>query len=304
MIDPLEPHPVDERAVSHRGLDCDPEYFLCDYHERITSDFAAQSARLARESGREIGDLAGWKRAFADDLARAAPFAPGIKCTLAYERRLDFAPVSEAEAAPIAARALRGETLPPADAGALQNHLIDVIAGLAADHGLPMKFHTGLHAGGWNLLENADPKPLTTLIRRHPRTRFDLFHISYPYYREAAVLAKYYPNVTVDLCWAWAFSPYETAQALHALLDLVPTGKVFGFGGDYYHLEGVVGHALLAREGIARVLAERVRHRRHSQEDAMEIARIILHDGPAQHFGVERKRAAIRAARAARAAKR
>jgi predicted TIM-barrel fold metal-dependent hydrolase len=149
----------------------------------------------------------------------------------------------------------------------------------------------------------ADPTPLTDLIRRHPRTRFDLFHISYPYYREAAVMAKYYDNVTVDLCWAWAFSPYETAQALHVLLDLVPIHKIFGFGGDYIHLEGVVGHALAAREGVARVLSERVRDGRHRESDALEIARIILHDGPAQHFSVEQKRSAVRAARAKRGEK-
>jgi hypothetical protein len=302
MIDPLEPHVRDERAVSHRGLGSDPDYFLCDYHERITGDFATQSARLADDTGIAVTDLASWKRAFAEDLARAAPFAPGIKCTLGYSRVLDFSPVSEAEAAPLAARALRGQQLTDGEFRALTDHFVDAIAGLAADHGLPMKFHTGLHAGGWNHLDRADPEPLLGLIRRHPRTRFDLFHIAYPYYREAAVMAKYYPNVTVDLCWAWAFSPHETEQALNVLLDLVPVNKIFGFGGDYYHLEGVVGHALVAREGIARVLAERVRQGRHREADAVEIARAILHDSPAEHFAVERKRAALRAARAARPA--
>jgi hypothetical protein len=299
LVDPLEPDPRDQGPLAHRGLACDPTYFLCDYHERVTEDLANSHQRLARRLGREVRDLAAWKGALADDLARVAAWAPAIKCTLGYSRALDFEPVTEADAARLAARTIAGQPLAEAERKALQDHFVDYLADLGAEHGLPLMFHTGLHAGGGNFLERTRLEPFTGLVRRHPRTRFDLFHIAYPNDRDAIVLAKYYGNVSLDFCWAWAFAPRDAEATLHACLDLLPVDKVCAFGGDYFHLEGALGHSLVAREGIARVLAERVERGWLTEEGALAVALTILHDGPARLFRTAEKLAAVRAARAA-----
>lgn len=301
LVDPLEPDPCDQGPLTHRGLASDPTYFLCDYHERVTGDLAGSHRRLGRSLGREVGDLAAWKRALADDLARVAAWAPAIKCTLGYSRCLDFEPVPEADAARLAARAIAGQPLAAAESKALQDHFVDYLADLGAEHALPLMFHTGLHAGGNNLLERTRLEPFTGLVRRHPRTHFDLFHIAYPNFRDAIVLAKYYGNVSIDFCWAWAFAPHDAELALHACLDLLPPDKIAAFGGDYFHLEGALGHSLVAREGVARVLAERVERGWLDEEGALAVARTILHDGPARVFHTAEKLATVRAARAAAA---
>lgn len=296
IIDPLEPAP-DGMAMSHRGLHCDPRYFLCDYHERVT-DWGHSHRRLAEATGIRVHDLDSWMAALYADLKKAAPFAPGIKCTQGYARVLDFAAPDEAAARAAAKKAIEGGwCLASDEQKVLVDYMIDRLATYAAEFNLPIKFHTGMHAGGGNFLERANPVPLTDLIRRHPRTKFDLFHISYPYFREAALLAKYYGNVTVNLCWAWAFSPSDSGQALSTFLDLVPVNKIFAYGADYFNLEGVVGHAEVTREGIAWVLAHRIMEKRVSESGALDIARRVMYTSPSAHFQVTEKRDAIIAAR-------
>jgi hypothetical protein len=292
LVDPLEPDPRDGGPVAHRGSGCDPEYFLCDYHERVTDDPMVAARRLQARTGHEVKDLSSLKKALADDVARAASYAPAIKITLGYTRELDFEAVAEEDAAPLAAKAIAGERLEVSEHRALVDHLVDYLADLGADLQLPVKLHTGLHAGGRNFPSRTQVEPLTGLIRRHPRTGFDLFHLGWPNFRDAALLTKYYANVHLDFCWTWEAVPADARIALDLCLDLCPVTKLFGFGGDYFHLEGAIGASALAREGIASVLARRVAAGRHTEDEALEIARTILHDAPARFFRTEEKRAA------------
>ncbi len=294
LVDPLEPDPRDGGPVTHRGSNCDPEYFQCDYHERVTEDPVLAARRLQARTGQEVRDLPSWKKALADDVARAAPFAPAIKITLGYFRDLDFDAVTERDAAPLAAKAIAGNPLDASEHRALVDHLVEYLADLGAELELPVKLHTGLHASGRNFLSRTRVEPLTGLIRRHPRTGFDLFHLGWPNFRDAALLTKYYPNVHLDFCWTWEAVPADARIALDLCLDLCPVTKLFGFGGDHFHLEGAIGASALAREGIASVLARRVAARRHTEDEALQIARTILHDAPARFFRTEEKRAAAR----------
>lgn len=298
LIDPLEPA-EDGMSKSHRGLNCDPHFFLCDYHERVT-EYGHSWRRLAVATGTTVNDLDSWMAAMYIDLKKASPFAPGIKCTLGYGRVLDFAAPDEAAARAAARKAIDGGwCLNPHEDKVLVDYIVDKLCTYAAEFRLPLRFHTGMHAGGGNFLERANPVPLTDLIRRHPNTQFDLFHISYPYFREAALLAKYYGNVAVDLCWAWAFSPSDSNQALSTLLDLVPVNKIFGFGADYTVLESVVGHAEVAREGIAWTLAHRIMEKRVTESGALDIAQRIMHRSPYEFFRLAEKRKNITEARRA-----
>jgi predicted TIM-barrel fold metal-dependent hydrolase len=114
--------------------------------------------------------------------------------------------------------------------------------------------------------------------------KFDVFHGSYPYVRELAVLAKNFPNVYVDLCWLHAVSSSSAKSALEELLDMVPANKIIGFGGDYKHVEGIYGHSKIARKNIFEVLQEKVDRGRFSLEEAKNIARMLLHDNLLEIF--------------------
>ena len=74
---------------------------------------------------------------------------------------------------------------------------------------------------------------MTSLFFLFPLVQFDLFHMSDPCQGEAAAIAKVFPNVHIDLCWAHIISPSAARRALHEMLDTVPSNKIFGYGGDY-----------------------------------------------------------------------
>ncbi len=114
--------------------------------------------------------------------------------------------------------------------------------------------------------------------------KFDVFHGSYPYVRELAVLAKNFPNVYVDLCWLHAVSSSSAKSALEELLDMVPVNKIIGFGGDYKHVEGIYGHSKIARKNIFEVLQDKVDRGRFGFDEAKNIARMLLHDNLLEIF--------------------
>ena len=67
---------------------------------------------------------------------------------------------------------------------------------------------------------------MNNLFFLYPRVKFDLFHISYPYQGELSVLAKLFPNVYVDFCWAHIVSPSVSRRTLHEFLEMVPVNKI------------------------------------------------------------------------------
>ena len=72
------------------------------------------------------------------------------------------------------------------------------------------------------------------------------------------MLAKNFPNVHLDMCWAHIVSPNASVLALQEWIDTVPLNKISAFGGDYLFVDGVYGHQHLARADVVRALAAKV----------------------------------------------
>jgi predicted TIM-barrel fold metal-dependent hydrolase len=162
--------------------------------------------------------------------------------------------------------------------------MVHTVIQLAAKRGLPIQIHTGLQEGNENILVNSKPTLLVNLFREYKEARFDVFHGSYPYTGELASLAKNFPNVYADLCWLHIISPFKARQTLSEWLDTIPSNKIFGFGGDYRFIEGVYGHAVIARYNIARVLTEKVEEGIYSKSEAVQIAHKLLKDNAHELF--------------------
>lgn len=109
-----------------------------------------------------------------------------------------------------------------------------------------------------------------------PDVKFDLFHAGMPWFREIAVLAKYFPNVYLNMAWTHIINPIQARTALSEWLDMLPNNKIFGFGGDYQMVEKVYGHLQIARYNIARVLAEKISEGSYSFEDAIMVAKNLM----------------------------
>lgn len=229
----------------------------------------------------------------------------GIKIGLAYQRSLKFDKVTFHEAEEIFTNIFEQETferimidnrhqyitagLSLRECKPLQDYLVHKMIQVASHLSLPIQIHTGLQEGNENIIANSRPTLLTNLFREYQTVRFDIFHGGYPYSGELATLAKNFQNVYIDLCWLHMISPVRARHALSEWLDTVPSNKIFGFGGDYRFIEGVYGHAVLARANITHVLAEKVDEGIMSVSQAIQIASRLLRDNAYNVFLANRE---------------
>lgn len=277
----------------------DPRFFVCarKFDRFVAPQSVADIRNLEELTDVSITDLAGLKRAMETSFQQSLDIGMvAVKSTLAYNREIHYAEVAERDAETCLQSLLAASRTPPdgfrsrveRPFRALEDHMFHHLIGLAAAHGVPVQIHTGLHAGNGNFIENSKPTHLTNLFFLFPQVQFDLFHMSYPYQGEAAAIAKVFPNVYIDLCWAHIISPSASRRALHEMLDTVPSNKIFGYGGDYRYPELSYAHAKMARRNVAQVLAEKVSEGSCSGAEALELGRKLLHDNPDALFGGSR----------------
>ena len=277
----------------------DPKFFV--YARKFDRYVAPQSAEAVGELEKltdvSITNLRGLKQAMERSFEQSLDLGMvNVKSTLAYNREIHYAEVSEAAAeADVQVLLKDGRRIPHGPHNrterpyrSMEDHMFHHLIQLAKEHKIPVQIHTGLHAGNGNFIENSKPTHLTNLFFLYPDVKFDLFHVSYPYQGELSVLAKIFPNVHVDFCWAHIISGSLSRRALHEMLETVPANKIVGYGGDYRYPELSYAHAVMARRNVARVLTEKVEEGAFTETEAAELARMLLHDNPDAMFGWRR----------------
>lgn len=269
-----------------------PAYFyhLAPSPELVDLTSRAQLDQLGANCGISIHRLDDWLSAMSMTVERwkADPLVVGIKSGHAYNRGLNFQKVSRHEAELVFNQMFthHKSVLSLQELVPLQDYLMFELMARAEAVQLPVAFHTGLQAGSFHRISDANPLLLQTLIEEFPRARIDLFHGGMPWVREIAVLAKYFPGVHLNMAWMHIINPAQARSALSEWLDLVPNTKIFGFGGDYRFVEKVYGHLKLAKQNIARVLADKVEECAFSRAEASLVARRLLFDNPNEFYGL------------------
>jgi predicted TIM-barrel fold metal-dependent hydrolase len=282
-------------ALNFAGMDADREFFTPVLFVTPFAEVASLDALRAIEA--ETGTSGTTLPRYLNGLARYLSEQQknglkGIKFLFAYMRDLQFDPVDAGTAERVFNRiagescGMRPSVLGYEETRPLQDYLVHRLTEVAGDLDLTVVFHTGIQAGNYNNLDNARPTQLWDLFRRFHNVRFDLLHGGLPFIDEAGLLAKYFPNVTVDMAWMHAISPELSVRALRDWVDLVPRNKVLGFGGDYHVVEKVYGHLVLARENIAAALADKVGQGAISRDNARAWARALLWDNPRAVYGL------------------
>lgn len=246
--------------------------------------------QMEQDSGICIASLADYCRAAQ---AVVQKYAAGglLKCALAYSRSIDFGYPDQAEAERAFYDALRQAVPSPGDqyaaftpGVAFQNYVMHSILQAANHAGMVLQFHTGLQEGNSNYISHSDPTLLTGLVMTYKNVTFDLFHISYPFAGKAAVMAKNFANVTLDMCWAHIMSPRASVSTLLEWLDLVPYNKISAFGGDYSFVDGVAGHQQMARENVAHALSIACCNGTMDEDAAKRVAKALFYDNPKRIF--------------------
>lgn len=215
-----------------------------------------------------------------------------VKIGLAYMRDLHFEEAGKADAERDFEALMRADS--PAPQGfrtafvrpfrRLEDHMFHHVMRLCEANHVPVQIHTGLFAGNGGVITNSKPTHLINTFLLYPRIQFDLFHLSIPYQEELGILAKSFPNVYADFCWAWVVSPELSRRALGEFLESVPLNKILGFGGDYKYPELSYGHAKMARRSIAQVLAVKVESGFCNEQEAFEIGKMLLYENAARLF--------------------
>ncbi len=252
--------------------------------------------QFGRPTGIKVKSLADWHRVMDFWFDKYAKYAVAVKSQNAYSRDINYeqAPAEKVEA--IFTKKLNKQPITPAHQKALEDHLFWYAVGRATENNLPVKLHTGYYAGQdymplSRLIKNVGSA--TDLCRKAKKTRFVFMHISYPYYEPLIAAAKHYTNTYVDMCWSWIINPVAAKDFLKKYLVTAPANKLLTFGGDYIPVEPVLGHATIARRGIALALSELVEDGWINLAGALELTGPIMHGNARRIFDLDTKTKAL-----------
>jgi predicted TIM-barrel fold metal-dependent hydrolase len=280
----------------------DPGFFLSDVSwllfaggDRRTRLDVGGTARdydgLAAASGIEIIDLATLLDTMEWVVVTHGRRAVALKSQHAYVRDLEHRRRNDEEAGPALQRVLRGRASAE-DMDVLGDWALAAGARLAGTHDLPFKIHTGYLAGNGVLMPRAvRPGGVVELIRAFPETRFVLMHLGHPSHAEALTLAKHYPNVFVDWCWAWSLDPRSAELAFRSAVHSVPRNKLFIFGGDAAYAHAAWAYSEQARDGLLRALRAEIHDRLLTEDAACRLALRVMRENQLEVFDVQRARA-------------
>ncbi|MBI3909584.1 MAG: amidohydrolase family protein [Armatimonadetes bacterium] len=273
-----------------------PDFFLYDLSWWEFCSGNLNLPALAEETGITVAHLGHLRDAMACLFERYAPCAIAVKAQHAYSRTLRWRERSDHEAALALDRVLADpQSVDEETRLTLGDWCWARGVELATEHNLPFKLHTGYYAGTGHMPVDRIPAGnLCDLLTRYPEARFVLMHIAYPYNDELVALAKRYPNVWVDLCWAWSIDPYSSADFVRRFLHAVPANKLFGFGGDTRPPTSAVAYAWQARRWLTRALEAEVAAGDMTEKQAMRVATRLLRGNQYACFDIEGTRAAIK----------
>ncbi len=166
----------------------------------------------------------------------------------------------------------------------LRDYVVDQMILMATELDMVVAVHTGY----WGDFRNVDPLHMIPILQRHPDTRFDIFHMGYPWPRQTLMLGKRFPNVWLNFCWMHAVSPRCAVAMWDEAIDVVPMNKLLAFGGDYSRaVELVYGHLTIARENLAQVLARRILDGQFNETQALALARKWFWHNPIELYALD-----------------
>jgi len=221
-----------------------------------------------------------------------AKYAVAAKSQNAYNRDINYDKVDAGTAESLFKKKLDRQPLAPAEQKAIEDHLFWYAVEKATQNNLPVKLHTGYyfyinHMPLSQLMNN--PGAASILCEKSSKTRFVFMHICYPYYEPMIALAKHFTNAYVDMCWSWIINPVGAKDFLKKFLVTAPANKILTFGGDYVPVEPVLGHATIARRGIALALSELVDEGWLDIDDALRLTDTIMHENARKIFDLDNK---------------
>lgn len=215
-----------------------------------------------------------------------------IKYEAAYFRTLYFSDPPRERAEAIYAKYRSGGVPSAEDYRVFQDYIFRVMVEQAGKLKLPMHFHTAVGIGDYFSLRQGNVLNLENVLRypRYKNTTFVLVHGGWPYEKEAALLTAV-KNVYLDTSFqSELLYPSQFKEVLKQLLTIFPDKMMYG--SDAFPFNDALGAeesfwlaAHTTRTALAAALAELVSERAISQDKALELAHLYLHDNAAKLYG-------------------
>jgi hypothetical protein len=118
------------------------------------------------------------------------------------------------------------------------------------------------------------------MINRHPRLRFQCLLGSRHANQSLCALARQLPNLSLAGFWLHNSYPGAIRQLFAERLEMLPVNKQMAFFSDAACVEWVYARAMIVRNQMARVLAEKVEQGQYTVDDALALARAVLSETP------------------------
>ena len=240
------------------------------------------------------GDLAGYedfiRRTMVDNQKLRGGVA--IKFEAAYFRTLYFTDPPRATAEAIYNRYHGGGVPSAEEYRVFQDYVFRVLIDQAGKLHLPVHFHSAIGIGDYFSLRQGNVLNLENVLRdqRYKQVNFVLLHAGWPYYKEAALLTAV-KNVYLDTSFqSELLYPSQLKEVLKQFITLFPDKMMFG--SDAFPFSDALGSeeafwiaTYTSRTALAAALAELVSEGVFTEEKALEIARLYLHDNAAKLYG-------------------
>jgi uncharacterized protein len=283
---------VDDQYWATQPDPSGPDFFFSDITWMEFAVGQVNAEAIENRTGVTVRDLGTLRMAMRKIFEIRTPLSLAVKMQHAYMRTIDWTERTDAEAAPLLQKVLRGVELTYPEMLCLGDWSIARGVELAGEFNLPFKIHTGFLAGNNSMeIDRVRPGQLCRLFLKYPQTRFDLFHTGYGYQLEIIALAKQFSNVALDMCWAWGIDPFSSCDFLRRVIHSVPANKLFAFGGDSFYASITAAYSRQARRWIARALGAEVAEGMLSEREAIALARRIMNENQEQFFRVSELKA-------------
>jgi hypothetical protein len=238
-------------------------------------------------------DLAGYEAFVRQTLAdNQKKGGVAMKFEAAYFRTLYFSDPPRERAEAIYAKYHGGGVPSNDDYRVFQDYIFRVLVDQAGKLNLPVHFHSAVGIGDYFSLRNGHPLNLENVLRdpRYAKTKFVLIHGGYPYTLDMIWLTAAKNVYTDSSLMGYYVYPSELKNILKQWISLFPERVMFG--SDAFPFNDAVGAeetfwvaARSARTAVAGALAELVAEGAVTEEKALELARMYLHDNAARLYG-------------------
>jgi uncharacterized protein len=238
-------------------------------------------------------DLAGYeslvRRTLTDNQKKGGV---AMKFEAAYFRTLYFQDPPREKAEAVYAKYHGGGVASEQEYRTFQDYVFRVLIDQAGKINLPVHFHSAVGIGDYFSLRNGNPLNLENVLRdpRYSNVNFVLIHGGYPYTLDMIWLTAAKNVYTDSSLMGYYVYPSELKNILKQWISLFPERMMFG--SDAFPFGDAVGAeetfwlaARSARTATAAALAELVSEGAFSEEKALELARLYLHDNAAKLYG-------------------